>query len=144
MVSSQNYPGLLQLTRAAFGFYPEHLLNNKRNVLITFCLRGTGGGEGGFATQWKLLRAQLMLRELQKKATAHCVWQGSQKALGVLCHKHLGFSGWVRLTKTHGDPISNHILLTIPLWQVVRVEFLVWAENQTFVLKGNPPSGFGT
>jgi len=63
----------------------------------------------------KATSAQLMLRELQKKATAHCVWQGSQKAVGVLCHKHLGFSGWARLTKTLVDPFSNHILLTMSI-----------------------------
>ena len=84
-------------------------------------------------------------------------WESSRKkplhtVFGKVHKKHLVcfvINIWVflagfRLTKTLVDPISNHILLTIPLWQAVRVESLVWAENQTFVLKGNPPSGFGT
>ena len=50
-----------------------------------------------------------------EKNPLHTVRQGSQKADGVLCNKHLGFLSacWERLTKTLVDLVPNHILLLI-------------------------------
>ena len=116
MFSSQNYPGAkgllrITITGAAFGFYPK-----KEECLDHILLeRNRRRRREWMFNPVKATSAQLMPRELEKKATAHFVWQGSQKAVGVLCHIHLGFSGWVRLTKTLVDPTSNHILLTMPV-----------------------------
>ena len=46
--------------------------------------------------------------ESSRKKPLHTVWQGSQKALGVLCHKHLGFSGWVSPHKNPWPYFQSH------------------------------------
>ena len=157
MFSSQNYPGvkgLLPTIRAVFfRFDPEHWLN-KRNVLITFFLQGGDGGgeeEGGFAIQWKLLCPSSSCPSCwsSRKKRLHTVRQGPQKADGVLCNKHLGLSSAGNSSRNPLTRFPITFLITTSILVVVHQavtmwSFFVWGQNHTFVLKGNPPSGFGT
>ena len=87
---SQNYPG-----KDCFRTLPGTFVELKRNVLIiTFCSqrwkRVCDPGESCPGSQ--------LLQELRIKATAHCLATGHKK-LVRLCHEHLDFFGWERLTK---------------------------------------------
>ena len=131
--------------------YPaEHCWILKRNVLITFCLQGLEevdlhSSESHFVPNSCF--SHCCCCESSRKNPLHTVWQGSQKADGVLCNKHLGFLSacWERLTKTLVDLVPNHILLlitatgvhTIPILSEQKITPLCWRE---ILLRGSARS----
>ena len=130
---SQNYPG-----KDCFRTLPGTFVELKRNVLIiTFCSqrwkRVCDPGESCPGSQ--------LLQELRIKATAHCLATGHKK-LVRLCHEHLDFF-WLRTPhKTPPTPCP----ITFCCWSQANNKLAAArvGGTHTFVLKGKPPSGFGT
>ena len=77
--------------------------------------------------------APAVLKSSRKKRL-HTVWQGPQKADGVLCNKHLGLFSRKTL-----DPISNHLLVLITTSILVLhqlVEFFWLSTKSHLCVKG--------